>query len=371
MNARSRIVIALSVIGLGLGAGGAHAAPCELVTPRACYERGVELFKAAEAEAAGFFERACESGEAEGCTELGFMLMEGMLVARDDARSLKASLRACELGSGLGCNNAFVMVRDGRGTAAGGDTARRGIKRDDMELRRLADRACALDDAEGCFLAAAVHGEPLGGALDQKRSNEALDKSCKLGFGMACSVVAHRLLEGSFGYARDEMRGVRMMARACENASGDACNVVGSWTLAGEHGLVRDVDNALGLFARACELEDQDGCKNEKQLREKTAAGTLSAKLVRRSSKRVLLSLGEGDAPPVGALGEVAKQVNTLGMEMSLTLAKVVVRRVEGRTLELEVTEDLAIITIDGKQVDHWKPAATVTLTWQRAAPTP
>jgi|GEM_PF-2910365 len=337
-----------------------HAAPCELASPKACYERGVELFKAGDAEAAGFFDRACESGGAEGCTELGFMLMEGMLVQRDDARSLKASQRACELGSGLGCNNAFVMVRDGRAT-----------RRDDLELRRLADRACELDDGEGCFLSAAVHGEPLGGELDQKRSNTALDKSCKLGFGMACSVAANRLLEGSFGYAKDEPRGVRMMARACETNSGDACNVVAAWTLAGDHGLVRDVEKALALFGNACALEDQDGCKNEADLRAKTAAGTLTAKLVRRSSKRVLLSLTTGDAPPPGATGEVAKEVETLGMKASLTLAKVVVKRVDGRTLELEVTEDLANITIDGKKLDHWKPGVPVTVKWQRPAPAP
>jgi len=344
----------------GVGAGNARADACELATPKDCYKRGVELFKAGDAQAAGFFERACESGDAEGCTELGFMLMEGMLVERADGRSLAASQRACELGSGLGCNNAFVMVRDGRGT-----------KRDDAELRRLADRACELGDGEGCFLSAAVHGEPIGGELDQKRSNTALDKSCKLEFGMACSVVANRLLEGSFGYAQDEARGVKMMARACETNSGDACNVVAGWMAGGERGLVRDVEKALGLFARACELGDEEGCQNQKQLREKTAAGTLTAKLARRSSKRVLLNLVAGDAPPVGAVGEVTKDVATLGLRVALTLAKVVVKRVEGRTLELEVSEDLADITVDGKKVDHWKPGIPLTLSWQRPAPVP
>lgn len=356
MNA---LVMVLGLAGV-VGAGTAHAAPCELATPKACYERGVELFKAQDAQAAGFFERACESGDAEGCTELGFMLMEGMLVGRDDARSLKASQRACELGSGLGCNNAFVMVRDGRAT-----------RKDDVELRRLADRACELGDGEGCFLSAAVHGEPIGGALDQKVSNTALDKSCKLGFGMACSVVANRLLEGSFGYTKDEQRGVRMMARACETNSGDACNVVAGWTLAGEHGLVRDVEKALVLFGNACALEDQDGCKNETALRAKTAEGTLTAKLVRRSSKRVLLNLGDADAPPVGAVGAVSREVETLGMKMALTTARVVVKRVDGRTLELEVTEDLSDITVDGKKVDHWKPGFVLTLAWKRPAATP
>lgn len=348
------MILVLGVVVLGGGRAGA-AEPCELNPAKGCYDKGIEAFKSKDAAAVGWFEKACASKVAEGCTELGFLLMEGFFVPRDDARSRAVSLQACELGSGLGCNNAFVMVRDGRGGP-----------RDDGELRRLADRSCALEDGEGCFLSAAVREEPIGGARDDTAAKKALESSCKLGFWMGCSVIAHRLLEGSQGYDEDEVRGVKMMARACELGGGEPCHQVAGWMAEGARGLDVDREQALVLFARACELEHGEACARERELRLAMAKGELMAKLVRRSSKRVLLELKEGDAPPVGALGEVSKKERLGGLEMMLAIAKVTVTRVEGRTIEVTVTEDLARIEIDGKKVDHWNAGIALKLAWER-----
>ncbi len=350
---RTLLVVVVCVLG---STGAVHAAPCELATPKACYERGVELFKAQDAAAADMFERACESGVAEGCTELGFILMEGMLVRRDDARSLKASLRACELGSGLGCNNAFVMVRDNRGT-----------KRDDVELRRLALASCAANDGEGCYLLAAVYGEPLGGPEDAKGAGEALDKSCKLEFGMACAVVAHRTLEGTYGYRQDEVRGVQLMAKACSFGSPEACVLVADWSLAGERGLKQSRDKALELYKVGCDLGLDEGCDKHKRLDGQMAAGSLRGKLARRSSKRIMMTFDDGDIPTVGAVGEISKATKVMGADMSVVIGKVVVKKVDAKSVELELLEEVSTVVIDGKKVDHWKPGAALTLAWKRA----
>lgn len=332
-----------------------HAAPCELATPKACYDRGVELFKAQDAAAADMFERACESGVGEGCAELGFLFMEGMLVRRDDARSLKASLRGCELGSGLACNNAFVMVRDGRGA-----------KRDDVELRRLAVASCAANDGEGCYLLAAVYGEPLGGELDDKAATAALDKSCKLEFGMACAVVASRTMEGTYGYRQDEVKGVQMMAKACSFGSPEACVLVADWSHSGKHGLRASRAKALELYKVGCELGSTEGCDKHRILDEEMAAGTFTGKLARRSSKRIMMTFEGGDVPIVGAVGEVSKATTMMGADVSVVIGKVVVKKVDAKSVELELTEETSNVVIDGNKVDHWKAGAALTVVWKR-----
>ena len=335
----SVLVVAVVLV----GATARAESPCG--APEACYRRGVEAFKARDGAAATWFDAACAGGHGESCAELSFLLMEGLLVARDDGRALGVATRGCEIGSGLACNNAFVLVRDGRGRA-----------RDDGELRRLAVRSCALDDGEGCYLAAAVLGEPLGGERDDQGARAALDKGCKLGFGMACAVIAHRRLTGEGGEKLDEVGGVKLMARACELGSGAACTIVGTWSASGEHGLVADREKSLGLYRAACELGDDDGCKARDDYLAETARGRLTGVLAKRSGQRVLLRREDGDAPPPGAIG-------TLNAE-GVTLGEVVVKRVEGPTVELAITTARAPDAA-------WKVGVGLTLTWRRPDETP
>lgn len=61
--------------------------------------RTVELFK-----------KACEAGDAHGCSNLGVMYSSGRGVTRDDGRAVEFYRKACEAGDSNGCGN-----RDGDG----------------------------------------------------------------------------------------------------------------------------------------------------------------------------------------------------------------------------------------------------------------
>src|ERR1035441_8255007 len=60
------------------------------------------------AQAIGFFRKACEGGEADGCYNLGVMVEDGDGVAKDAAQSVTLFRQACDAGEMRGCKLCYI-----------------------------------------------------------------------------------------------------------------------------------------------------------------------------------------------------------------------------------------------------------------------
>ena len=54
------------------------------------------------------------------------------------------------------------------------------------------------------------------------------------------------------------------------------------------------------------------------------------------------------------------------GVNSSVVIGKVVVKKVDAKSVELELTEETSTLVIDGKKVDHWKAGAALSVEWKR-----
>ena len=81
----------------------------------------------------------CDSGDMQGCTDLGVMYATGAGVTRDDARAVSLYQRACDGGEMRGCFNLGLIYRTGAG-----------VTRDDARARSLYRQACDGGLPEAC-----------------------------------------------------------------------------------------------------------------------------------------------------------------------------------------------------------------------------
>ena len=82
---------------------------------------------------------ACELGDMESCTNLGFALMTGQDGAADPAAAAVRYQQACAGGDAVGCTNLGLMAQAGEG-----------IAQDDAQAQELFERSCGQGDAAGC-----------------------------------------------------------------------------------------------------------------------------------------------------------------------------------------------------------------------------
>ena len=108
----------------------------------ACNDLGVTALHSAPSDArlaARSFERACENGSADGCSNLGALYEAGVGVRASSSAAADLYERACAGGAALGCSNLGALYARGKGVA-----------RDEREAQRLFSEACASGSAAGC-----------------------------------------------------------------------------------------------------------------------------------------------------------------------------------------------------------------------------
>ncbi len=81
----------------------------------------------------------CAGGSSEACSDLGFVVLDGLGPPGDPARAAELFERACEAGLPLGCNNLGVMAHHGLG-----------VDRDAGRAATLYGRACEAGEDLGC-----------------------------------------------------------------------------------------------------------------------------------------------------------------------------------------------------------------------------
>ena len=61
------------------------------------------------------YKKACDGGDATGCTFLGFMYSNGIGVEYDTLKAVKFYTKACDGGVAGGCTNLGIMYHEGQG----------------------------------------------------------------------------------------------------------------------------------------------------------------------------------------------------------------------------------------------------------------
>ena len=92
-----------------------------------------------DAAALLLFEAACDLGDADGCSGLGFMHHRGRGVPRSFERAAALFEQACEAGSARGCSNLGFVTEWGQG-----------VEVDYAATQQLYRRSCDADFSAGC-----------------------------------------------------------------------------------------------------------------------------------------------------------------------------------------------------------------------------
>lgn len=130
--------------------------------------------------------------------------------------------------------------------------------------RDLSERACELGSMEGCFNAAVMAGDGLGGPRSQRTQRVHLERACAGGFAAACFNLALHLAEAhpAEDLAADRPRAARLFESCCERGLPGACV---SFALALERGDLDgtpQVERAIELLGVACSAGDGEACYN-------------------------------------------------------------------------------------------------------------
>jgi uncharacterized protein len=191
---------------------------CLTGEPETCYQVGLcfyfgrNAFPRDRGRAVEAYERGCDLGDSRACNNLGDALAYGDGVERDVVRSAATFDRACRLGEALGCANSGQMFERGEGVA-----------RDRVRARDLYRAACASGDIYGCLHAEMLAAQDGGAPRDPQRALAYWRRGCALADARACAFVGVIYVDGPDGRARDAAKSQDAMNRACRLGAERAC----------------------------------------------------------------------------------------------------------------------------------------------------
>ncbi len=176
---------------------------------------GVETTTEAHLAALKFYDRACNSGDAEACAAASDYFLTGRAELPDPARARDTLFRSCDLGRLASCqplaefyargvggdvdlDRAFELneiscstaqIRSAETCVAAADfvllNMEEGVERD-QQVRTFVERACRIGHDTGCALHADNLEFGIGGAVDLTGAEQARDRACRLGHEASC-----------------------------------------------------------------------------------------------------------------------------------------------------------------------------------------
>ncbi|MDP9002732.1 MAG: sel1 repeat family protein, partial [Myxococcota bacterium] len=194
-------------------------------------------------------ERACLTGEADSCFQVGLLFYLGRHgFTRDTARATTAYRRGCDLGGALACNNLGDAFEYGDG-----------VERDLVRSATMFEKACHLGEAMGCSNSGHLFERGDGVVRDRARARNLYREACVGGDVYGC-LHAEMLAAQDSGAPRDSGRALSYWRTACERRDARACAFVGIVYEDGPDGWVRDAEKSLEAMNRACSLGDVRAC---------------------------------------------------------------------------------------------------------------
>jgi TPR repeat protein len=178
---------------------------------RACFESALLLEamgdERSDRRAAGRLGSACDEGRAAACVVLGVRHM----AKGEHTRARQDFERACSSGDLEGCANLAVMIGRGLGGPA-----------DDKNARVRLEHACRDGAPTGCYNLAVLSAAGRGGPVDRPAARSRYGRGCELGYGPSCLSLSSMVRLGQGGGV-DAAEARRLRARACQLGVARAC----------------------------------------------------------------------------------------------------------------------------------------------------
>jgi hypothetical protein len=213
---------------------GSRCVPLELTVYRGSTLARIRVTPASEA---ALFEKACDRGARSACYRLAELTWSGNGVPRDEERAARMYKDACGAGSGAACGELGRLL------------SRRPER--PAEALSLLERACGLDDPQGCLLLASAFATGTLAARDDARATPLYEKACALGSALGCYNTGLMYNTGR-GVQVDAARALRAYAEGCAMGSTTACADEGYMREHGR-GVAPDEPLAARLYERSCE----------------------------------------------------------------------------------------------------------------------
>lgn len=199
----------------------------------------------------------CDSGDVEGCYELGRMLDGAHGVEEDKKEAFRLYEYGCENGHLYSCHSVSSFLLGGYG----------GAQIDVERALELSERNCEKDHPQACTWVATIylgmHGvlEP-----DSRKAVPFLEKACAYeddATHASCALYASFLALGR-GVKQDDDKAIEIALRACEKGNGVSCWYIADGYYGKNDGyyrkLRRDDFKALEYYQRGCELGRNEAC---------------------------------------------------------------------------------------------------------------
>ncbi len=222
--------------------------PCDQKPAEACVHAGDLLIAQPGCRdvALARYETGCQRGLLRACAKEGFRLIE---TSRDPApvkRAIALFTKACDGGDALGCSNLASFTWDGEGVA-----------RDPKKAARYAEKACTAGDAFGCGTLGSLWAQGELGKKDPVKALGYFTKACDGGSASGCNQVGLVYAAGD-GVKKDLDRAMTVWAKACKDRNASACsNLADAFELKGEG------ERAQKARARACKLGAETACQEK------------------------------------------------------------------------------------------------------------
>lgn len=228
---------------------------CDLGNADGCADLGALLLEGAEGVdrntpvALSILAAACDAGSGHGCARLGDAHLRGIGVPGSASRAADLFSRACERNDPAGCRQIGELF-------ARGD----GVRRDPQRAQSLWDRACSQGDGRACddLGSAALAGG--ASAENARRAAELYERACNLDYEGGCGHLGAAYFTGT-GRTRDVDRGVALLERGCEGDDAWSCDLVARILSRGEAGVEPDLVQAVRFWQQSCAAGDAKGCE--------------------------------------------------------------------------------------------------------------
>ena len=191
-------------------------------------------------------ERACAGGNADGCFNIGFASLFGMIgIERDTIRAAQLLEATCAGGHSNACFQLGWNYEFGR-------TVPRDYKRAAVFYQQACDAARDANDMMGCHFLGSAYAEGRGITEDGAHAAQLYDRVCQGGNGSGCNNLGHLYQEGR-AVAKDASRAAQLYDRACQLGNPSGCDNLSLLYERG-NGVPRDADRAKQLRQQACAM---------------------------------------------------------------------------------------------------------------------
>jgi len=247
------LVGALSQAG-SLGPGAVDAAlghfqrGCEAGSGPGCSRAVALLLPSRATEAAELLEKACGTGIATACEDLGTLYARGTGLPQSDDQAIALYRQACELPAAA-CRQLGVRTVEGRG-----------LPKDVTAGLGLLEGTCRSGSAQTCRQLVTYLTNPDIVPEDLGRIAGARQDGCVAGDAWSCAGLGFQVYEGK-GLPKDEAMALRLLEKGCTGGEAAACGGIGF-----HHREAGRPDEAKPWFAKACEAGLDRACVDLVQL---------------------------------------------------------------------------------------------------------